>query len=161
MNSKSTDHTHLLNFANGIIKEGNSLKVRAGGNSMYPHIKKGSLLTIKKVDMSLLKKGDVVVFSGDNKFVAHRILKVASSQQVLLITTKGDSCKRKDAVFGVEKYIGKVIFVENNGKITDMESPFRKSANAFLAFISPYTPVVYNIIRFFKHLFRKNKTTKS
>ncbi len=161
MNKKEIPYSDLLNVAYDVAIKGNIIKLKADGNSMYPYIRKGSLLIISHVDFDKVAKGDVVVFKGQDKFIAHRLIKVQYVNKQRQLTTKGDSCNNADTAFGKDLYIGKVIAVEKNGKTIDMTTWMQKKTGLFLAIVSPYTPIVYNSIRFLKKMFIKKSLKKT
>jgi len=151
---ENLDISFLRDFSKDIISN-NIVKIRAGGNSMYPFIKKGTVLIIEKVEFSTLKKGDVVVFKGGEKLIAHRLIRFVKTENAKLLLCKGDSRSSYDAPFGADKYIGKVIGKEKENKYIAFNTRLYVYYNCFLAFISPFTPIIYNTIRFFKHTFFK------
>jgi signal peptidase len=62
--------------------------------SMEPSIKANSLIIVKKVSVSSLKKGDVITFKNpqkDNRLITHRIVKINKNKSgEYFFTTKGD-----------------------------------------------------------------------
>ena len=121
---------------------------------MYPHLRKGDFVTVAKTLFQDLSVGNIVVFKGDLNYVAHRIIKVIKTSEGFKLITKGDSCNKADAPVPEDRYLGKIIAFERKEKKTDLETSFYKKYSVFLAFISPYTAIVYSFVRFFKHLFR-------
>ena len=61
------------------ISKGHSVKTIASGTSMFPFLRKGDLLTIEPVLMDEIKRGDVVVFESEEKWIAHRVIKIHSN----------------------------------------------------------------------------------
>ncbi|MDD3878071.1 MAG: signal peptidase I [Bacteroidales bacterium] len=160
MSSQTINHTFLWDFSESLISAGQKAKVKAGGNSMYPFIKKGSFVVIKKTDFHTIKTGDIVVFKGHLKIVAHRVIKIKKNADNWLLVCKGDSCNRADVPFSSDKYVGKVVAIERNNKTVNLESRTYQIINKTVAFFSPFFPVVYDTIRFFKHLFRDKDKVK-
>ncbi|MEG0799476.1 MAG: signal peptidase I, partial [Bacilli bacterium] len=82
-------------------------------NSMKPTFERGDTVIYKKVkDLSLLKKGDILVFGNDNKIICHRIKSISKNGKILSIVTKGDNLSSEDAfittnedIIGVSKYV--------------------------------------------------------
>lgn len=68
------------------------------GYSMYPALKPGDILIVKKVDgkRGNIKLGDIVCFPKDKKHIAHRIINISESKDVLTVTTKGDNMTNPD-----------------------------------------------------------------
>lgn len=66
--------------------------------SMEPAYDTGSLIYLKDVDTSQLKKGDVITFAqAENMVVTHRIAKVTEKSGELWFITKGDANDTTDA----------------------------------------------------------------
>lgn len=66
--------------------------------SMEPAYDTGSLIYLKKIDTSQLKKGDVITFAqAENMVVTHRIAKVTERSGELWFITKGDANDTEDA----------------------------------------------------------------
>jgi len=148
----------LLNELTEVLLESeNDVGLYVGGSSMYPHLRKGDYVHISKINFELLHPGDIIVFKGKEKYVAHRIIKKVSGLDFLYYITKGDSCKRADKAVTKENYFGKIVSFKRNGKKYHMGSRFFKNYNRFLAFISPYTPIIYSTLRFSIHLFKSFK----
>ena len=147
-----------LNILNELTEEmlslDNGVGLYVGGNSMYPHLRRGDYVHISKKRYELLNVGDIIVFRGLQKYVAHRIIRKEFSENKLYYITKGDSCKKEDNPVRKENYFGKIISFERKGKTYHLENRFFRSYHYFLAFISPYTPVIYSLLRFLKHLFK-------
>ena len=67
-----------------------------GSNSMKPVISKGDAVIVRKVDnINDLKKGQIIVFKQDGKYIVHRLIKLDKSKE-LSIVTKGDANNSKD-----------------------------------------------------------------
>ena len=70
------------------------------GYSMYPALKPGDILIVKKVDgkRGNIKLGDIVCFPEKErqKHVAHRIIDIRESENALTVTTKGDNMTNPD-----------------------------------------------------------------
>jgi hypothetical protein len=64
------------------------------GYSMYPFLKPGDRLVVRRVPAAVLQVGDILVFPGeDNRMTAHRLIKLSPEG---VAVTKGDSMFRAD-----------------------------------------------------------------
>lgn len=74
--------------------------IAVGSNSMYPAIKRGDAIIIKKMpkkDHESLKEGDILVFKNDKHTILHRITKIArDDNDQLVFKTKGDNNNSED-----------------------------------------------------------------
>jgi len=154
-------YTLLLNITEDLLVSDKDIRLCVGGNSMYPHLRKGDYVTISKIPFKDIKKGDIIVFRSASKFIAHRVIKKKHTGSSFVFITKGDSCKKPDSPVNRERYFGRIEAFERKGKIYRFNTPFFRNYNVFLALISPYTPIVYSFVRFFKHLFFKKNISGS
>lgn len=157
MSSEEINYSTLLGLTDELLSSQKIVRLILGGNSMYPHLRNKDYVTITKTSFNQLKIGDIIVFKAKFKYVAHRIIKIRKTDEGMQILPKGDSCKKPDNPILQDKYIGKIISFERNGRKINFETKMYKYYNFFLASISSYTPIVYSFVRFFKHLFRNKK----
>lgn len=113
------------------ISKGHSVKTIASGTSMYPFLRKGDLLTIEPVLMDEIKRGDVVVFESEEKWIAHRVIKIHSNDGLAEFTTRGDARVSTDPPVRQENYIGLVSYLVRNNKSISLTS-FRKKISTQL-----------------------------
>jgi signal peptidase len=105
---------YLLPLHVETLKEGQSVKTRVGGISMYPFLKKGDIIIIHPIPLAEIKRGDIVVFQSSGKIVAHRLIIKKKDQSGYL--TRGDTCPSIDPPVTRDNYLGKVMEVTRNGK---------------------------------------------
>jgi signal peptidase I len=71
--------------------------IAIGSNSMYPKIKKGdSVIIYKSKDESKLKKGVIIAYRHNKVVIIHRIYKIETINNKIIITTKGDNNLNED-----------------------------------------------------------------
>ena len=73
--------------------------------SMETEIFPGDLVIVKEVDVSTLKKDDIVAFQEDNIVITHRIIDIVEDNGIKKYITKGDNNNTKDSGFVLEKQI--------------------------------------------------------
>ena len=71
--------------------------------SMWPALKKGDLIFVKKVDSKEVKIGDIVVYKNQNGFTIHRVIEIKEDS----IITKGDANNISDAPVEFKDIVGK------------------------------------------------------
>ena len=98
------------------IKKGHSVQTLASGYSMFPFLRKGDILTIEPVPMETIKRGDVVVFESEEKWIAHRVIKIRSNARGLEFLLRGDTNLRLDPVVNSENYVGAITTYLRNEK---------------------------------------------
>jgi polysaccharide biosynthesis/export protein len=95
----------FLDISSELLQSGYSIEFQANGNSMYPAIKNGEMITVQPVEISNIKAGDVVLYRNQNRVIAHRVVRVKDSQVIL----RGDSVQTFDAPIYAHQILGKVI----------------------------------------------------
>lgn len=89
------------------------------GYSMYPALKPGDILIVKKVDgkRENIKRGDIICFPEEERYTAHRIIEIKEGEKNLTITTKGDNLVNPDTSRIVNSDgILKVMMIRRGGK---------------------------------------------
>ena len=70
-----------------------------GSNSMYPAIKKGDVLVVRKYnddEMKYIEEGQVLIFNHNDIVVAHRVVTIIEHDNRLIFYTKGDNNNEED-----------------------------------------------------------------
>lgn len=98
------------------IKNGHAVQTLASGYSMFPFLRNGDLLTVEPVSMDKIKRGDVVVFESEEKWIAHRVIKIRSNAEGLEFLLRGDTCVTLDPPVNKENFIGVVYEYYRLGK---------------------------------------------
>jgi signal peptidase I len=91
-------------------------------NSMWPALKQGDIIFIKKVSPEDIKVDDIIVWQQEERgFVIHRVIKIKENA----IITRGDANTAEDPPVAFEKIVGKMLEFRGNalkipylGKIT-------------------------------------------
>ena len=107
------DKKALKDFASGLLGEGKMVRMRAGGNSMYPSIRAGSILHIKslKVPGEVLI-GDIIAWEREDDMIVHRVTHKYRTDNQCFFITRGDSSLSSDRPVAFEDIAGKVVLVE-------------------------------------------------
>ena len=96
MSSDPINYNTLLGLTDELLASKDNVRLYVGGNSMYPHLRRGDYVTITKTPFQQLKAGDIIVFKSFNKYIAHRIIKIIKTSEGNQVIPKGDSCKKAD-----------------------------------------------------------------
>ena len=140
----------LLRLFEDVLHTRSRLRVRVTGRSMSPFLKGGEVLTIRQEPSLSLKKGDLILFR--NTFdlpVLHRIIqKRKSNDGTFCFLTKGDALICFDGEIHEDSVLGKVCGIEKptpSGKTKqiDMDSPFHKGMNFFIAVLGIVKTRIY------------------
>ncbi len=105
-------HAVQCDLAVEVLRQSGNLRLQATGRSMVPTIWPGDTLVIEPVRSSGVARGDIVLFSSNGRFVAHRVI----ADGKLQIQTQGDATLRPDAPLACIDLIGKVSLIVREGK---------------------------------------------
>ncbi|NLE35175.1 MAG: hypothetical protein GX622_08730 [Bacteroidales bacterium] len=100
----------------GMLGEGRTVAVTAGGFSMWPAIRPGDMVVISPHGAGQAAAGQIVALRRDGGFVLHRIIKVMKVSGRKRIVTCGDAAVRADEPAGRETIIGMVLSVTRSGR---------------------------------------------
>jgi signal peptidase I len=111
-----------------LLSEGKTIKVIAGGYSMFPAIKPGTLIFIEPIpEGSFPLPGEIIAWKRESGLVVHRVIRVLRNGPLTTFITRGDSCAREDNPFPVDMIAGKVIRTDDgSGKTLSGDELVRK-----------------------------------
>ena len=78
--------------------------------SMWPILKTGDIVLIKKIPKEDIKVGDIVVWQNAKGFTIHRVAKLDQDT----LTTKGDANFTDDPLVKYEEVIGRTVYLSGN-----------------------------------------------
>jgi ATP-binding cassette, subfamily B, bacterial len=96
------------------------------GNSMYPVLCDNDQGFVKTVNVSTLRKGDIVVFAQNGKFLAHRLVGIRQDQKGIVFTAKGDNNRFSDKPFGKDALKGVITTYFRDGKPRNLNSFYQR-----------------------------------
>lgn len=99
-----SDNTLLVKTAIALLKGGQPIEIKAQGFSMFPLLQPGNTLLISPTNAANCRRGDIVVFEGQGKLIAHRIAALGEHGFVC----RGDATLHDDGLMPYEKILGKV-----------------------------------------------------
>lgn len=127
-----------------LLNNGRRVKFRAPGYSMYPTILNRDVITVEPIKPSAVRIGDVVLYRVQETLIAHRVTKILKrserntrsapqgpqdrsgsptgarpSSETLQFILRGDASPACDAPVAAEQVLGKVVFIESNGRGND------------------------------------------
>ena len=102
---------------------------------MYPFLRPGDRIIVKKIPSHLFQVGDIVVVNtGQENFVVHRLVKLLPNGKGLL---KGDSLLAADPDHIILSNLpGKVVAIIRRGRFISMSTGFRSRMKEIFAFLS-------------------------
>jgi signal peptidase I len=94
----------LQQVISSLLLEGIEVEVPVYGISMFPFLKPGCLVRVRRCGWEELKKGDIIFFESPPKIILHRIIQKSSHQ----LRCKGDGLLRPDSWIEPSQFLGRV-----------------------------------------------------
>ena len=114
---KVTTKKQMREFASYLLKTGNSIRMEATGQSMFPDIRHGDTVVIDPAGApGMLLIGDIIAWNRDNDMVLHRIIHIYESGDEIFFLTRGDSSRTSDEPVSFRMIAGRVTMIERKGK---------------------------------------------
>jgi len=136
-----------------ILSRGSSLRIRVTGQSMFPFLKDGDVVTIRKASSPSLRVGDLLFFKNHQGLpVLHRLVRkrrLVNGSTVL--QTKGDRLVSMDEPIPEGRVLGRVLSIQRkngsqNAKPADMTSHFWMTTNCIIAVTSPVCSLICRLL---------------
>ena len=136
-NERCKDNTDLFSeMLEETLNCGHSIRFRAPGDSMYPTICDGDVITVMPIEPATITIGDIILYRHKSGVAAHRVIRMAkrgvpdfqpsahtprpsvlSSQPYFML--RGDAAVVFDDPVSVDQILGKVTLVEREGRLID------------------------------------------
>jgi signal peptidase I len=116
-----------------LLAEGHAVRFSAPGDSMYPTICDGDMITVTPVKTACVKAGDIILYRHKSGVAAHRVIRIAKNgnsrsrefppesrskdhhlQSYYIL--RGDAAVVCDDPVGADQVLGKVVLVERDGR---------------------------------------------
>jgi signal peptidase I len=122
-----------------LLHQGHQVEFKAPGDSMYPTICDGDLITVETIKPAAVIAGDIILYEHKSKVTVHRVMRILkrseknlrsalqgpqdrSLSETLEFIFRGDAAIHDDAPVSSEQILGKVVSIERNGRRID---PYR------------------------------------
>lgn len=115
------------------------------GFSMWPFMRQGEKLVIKKSPVDDLKLGDIILYQANNQLACHRLVKKNRD----FLYTRGDNSLSAPEVITREMFIGKVVGIIKNNRMINLASRRNRLINRLIVITAPL------IIKFLKPVYLK------
>ncbi len=110
------NNAHLYDFVEALLDDELTLEIKTQGFSMFPVLKNGDTAQVEKCTSKDIKRGDILVFRHNGKFIAHRLHKVKTENGQIRFLAKGDNNGHYDPLFKENELVGKVRLIKQGGK---------------------------------------------
>ncbi len=139
-----------------ILETGSCLRFKAQGVSMYPFIRNGEFICIKKTDISKIGFGDIICYCDmEGRFVAHRVIGRGPDKQGKTFLVRGDFPKGsvKEEQVSSQQVLAKVIGIEKQGRYIPLDNPLVSGLMKVYVFFLPLSRYAYLFIFGLKRIF--------
>lgn len=110
--------------------------IEAKGFSMWPFLREGERLVIKKAAIEDLRIGDIILYRKDEQLVCHRLVK--KEKNGYLLYARGDNSSSAPELVTQEMFQGKVAGVlRKNGRTIDICGRQQRFLNRVIVIIAP------------------------
>ena len=117
MNSSRTSHSIIKNIGLTLLSEGQTIRIKAHGYSMYPSIKPGSLILIEPLNVKgPPRPGEIIAIRRETGLVVHRLSKIIRGNGTTTYIARGDSNAYPDNPVKLDKIAGRITGAESTGE---------------------------------------------
>jgi hypothetical protein len=130
------DQPLFPNLLSDLLANGHAVKFRAPGDSMYPTICDGDVITVVPIESDAITIGDIILYGHTSGVVAHRVMRIIersearsrsaledsqnrSASETLRFILRGDAAIVFDDPVSADQVLGKVTLVERQGRRID------------------------------------------
>jgi signal peptidase I len=116
-----------------LLTDGYKVKFRAPGDSMYPTIRNGDVVTVMPIETASITIGDIILYRHKSGVTAHRVVRTfkqneedsgsahqgsqdRSLSETLNFILRGDAAVVFDDPVSADQILGKLIFIEREGR---------------------------------------------
>jgi signal peptidase I len=138
------------------IRAHGSACFRVLGMSMFPWIRPGDFVFVRRSLLATASPGNVVLFERDDRLFVHRVLRRLKTDPSVginsMIVTKGDALDGEDSPVSPAEFLGRVTRIHRGLRHIDLESAGHIYLGRLLALVSRRSSIVYRPLRFFNHI---------
>ena len=111
----------VLNLAAEMLRSFGEFRFVAWGSSMVPFILPGDTLVVRRGTPRGARSGEVVLFSREGRFYAHRLVTMAEEGGLIRLIARGDALSRNDPPYAENEMLGHVAAVIRGRKQIDLD----------------------------------------
>ena len=145
---------------NSAKKFSDLIVINSTGFSMWPFLRPGEKLIIKKVPLKDLRVGDIILYKMNGEMISHRLVKKVWHENRYIFFTKGDASFTLSEPIIEEAFLGKVVgLVRNDVRIIDLTGRWHDVFNKLIVKFAPLVVFGIKIIRGILRRFTVNSKT--
>jgi signal peptidase I len=135
------------------IRAQGSASVRILNGDMFPWMRSGDQVFVRRWNFELLRPGDVILFERDQEFFVHRVLSVERDGAERRLITKGDALDSADAAVSAEQFVGRATRIHRGKRHIDIQSLGQRTAARVIARLSRFSRLWHAPLRNVRRLF--------
>ena len=116
-------------------------------------LRPGDRIVVQNTGAESLGIGDLVIASRQGEFITHRLVGLGSKE----CYTKGDNARYLDPPVPFERILGKVIAIERENKIIDLQSSAWNLANRILGRYHRFAGAMFRVLHKARNRLRSNR----
>ena len=135
-----------------VLRSGGAVTLRVFGGSMWPWLRSGDAISVRREDAARIHRGEVVLFAREGRLFAHRVIRKFARDGRAVLITKGDTLPRADAPLEAAELLGRVFRVRRAGREFALDSPQRRALGRAAALVTHSSRFWYPLARAVKRL---------
>lgn len=134
------------------LSQGEDLHIKVGGSSMWPFIKDGEVLLVRRVPFDQIYQGDVIITYVDQNLICHRVFN--KDQQS--VRTKADALVGLDAQISKKEILGKAIGIKRGDHVQGCDGWLSGVIGRCIVWITFLWAPMIPVLRWMKRKIRKS-----
>ena len=130
-----------------VLRSGGTVTLRVFGGSMWPWLRSGDAISVRRDDVARIHCGEVVLFAREGRLFAHRVIRKLVRDGRAVLITKGDALPRADAPLEAAELLGRVFRVRRAGRDFTLDSPQRRALGRAAALLTHSSRFWYPLAR--------------
>ena len=128
------------------------------GFCMWPFLRDGQKILVKKTIGPDFRTGDLVLYRADGRLFCHRLLRKEKNNGNCLFYCRPDTSSGAGESVNESTVVGKVAAVMSGNKMVNLETPFQRlHAVIILFFLAPFMAAIGKLYMFLKRLLRSRR----
>jgi hypothetical protein len=128
-----------------LLAKGHRVEMNLGGYSMFPVLLPGDVAIFEGLKQTPLK-GEVVLVALSDRWIAHRVVGVRTTQKEISLLTQGDAAPRSDGWFSLKQIKGTMISAKRNGKEIKLFDGWKGFTGRLMVAFRPFPQLISRLI---------------
>lgn len=146
MCAQVTNRGRIQQLIKNLVEEGRTVEVPVYGYSMYPFLKPGVKVRIKRVEIAEVNKGDVALFVVKGTMILHRVL----GKEDCRLVCRGDNMWRLDPLVDQACLCGVMTHWHEDGRWNDVDMFYAILFRFLALWLHPFVMPIYKVIVLFR-----------